>query len=135
MSDIRPKKLIYGEKRGNYIYDIVADAGIIYAYNAADFSKSFTKSNYIPLRYGSNKGTKLDNGATMYVVPFKAGKYSVITQFFSNYKPTDFNGYFSINIRAFGEYEEDGEVETLLSQKIGPYGLMYPFSNDKFIFL
>ena len=78
MSDIRPKKLIYGEKRGNYIYDIVADAGIIYAYNAADFSKSFTKSNYIPLKYGGNKGTKLDNGATMYVVPFKAGKYSVI---------------------------------------------------------
>ena len=61
-----------------------------------------------------------------------AGKYSVITQFFSNYKPTDFNGYFSICIRAFGEYEEDGEVETLLSQKIGPYGLMYPYSNDKF---
>lgn len=61
-----------------------------------------------------------------------AGKYSVITQFFSNYKPTEFNEYFSISIRAFGEYEEDGEVETVWSKKIGPYALTYPLTNDEF---
>ena len=61
-----------------------------------------------------------------------AGKYSVITQFFSNHKPTEFNEYFSISIRAFGEYEEDGEVETLWSKKIGPYALTYPLTNDEF---
>lgn len=77
MSDIRPRKIICGEQIGDYIYDIQPEIGIIYAYNAADFSKSFTKSNYIPLKYGGSKGIKLDNGATMYIVPFKAGKYSV----------------------------------------------------------
>lgn len=76
MRNIRPLKIISGEKNGNYIYEVDVLDGYIYVYNAADFS-TVTSSNYIPLKYGGSKGVKLDNGATMYIVPFKAGKYSV----------------------------------------------------------
>lgn len=66
-----------GVKIGNYIYDY-DDSGydMVYVYNATE-CKPVTRSKYIPLKYGNAKGVKFSNGITMYIVPFKAGKFSI----------------------------------------------------------
>ncbi|MBQ7854878.1 MAG: hypothetical protein IJ352_07685 [Muribaculaceae bacterium] len=79
-NDCTKGEVVHGIKIGTYIYDCDDwGYGMVYVYNASD-CKPVTISNYIPLKYGNPNGVKFSNGVTMYIVPFKAGKYSVTGQ-------------------------------------------------------
>ena len=68
--------VIYGVKIGNYIYEYNGAVDEVYVFNASD-CVSVTTSDYIPLTYGGTTGTRLSDGSTMYIVPFKPGHYTV----------------------------------------------------------
>ena len=62
----------------------------------------------------------------------KAGKYSVITNFFTNFKPANDGNLLGVFICPFYEYYEEGEGELkrVDCSSRGPYALPYPYMGD-----
>ena len=59
-----------------------------------------------------------------------AGKYSVITTFFTNHKPANDGDLLGVFICPFYEYYEDGELKRVNCSSKGPYAMQYPYMGD-----
>lgn len=60
----------------------------------------------------------------------KAGKYSVIASFFTNFKPANEGDLLGIFICPFYEYYDEGEMKRVDCSSRGPYALPYPYMGD-----
>lgn len=113
-------KIISGHMHNGYIYNMSEENNIsLRLYNPNDCEK-VTLTNTIPLKYGSKNGIPLDNGATMYIVPFVQGKYTITNN--------DYQKKLKLsNTYALIFQKPDGSSVTFLNVKKTNYG--YDISN------